>query len=112
MRGISYVRTIVVAHGASEVILCRSIQANLRLPMEIISENGGSKSIQINGLNKFFNESCFSNHLNRLSKSQRVQFENGTLINTKIFTIMDTDDCSEKTLAEYKDRRIFSKCPY
>jgi len=113
MSGLRHVRTIVVAHGASEVILCESIKANLRLPMEIISENGGSKCIQINALRNFFSEDNFSKHIEQFSKSHRFQIENNRmLVNTTIFTIMDTDDCKSNTLDCYKNGDLFSESPY
>lgn len=109
MNGCRHVGIIVVVHGASELILCESIRANLRLPIEIISKNKGSNSIQINKLETFFLEKNFNKYIFNQSK---FQTENGKLVNTKIFTIMDTDDCNCDTLGRYKCGSIFSRSPY
>jgi hypothetical protein len=95
MSGLRYVRTIVVAHGASEVKLCESVRANLKIPMEILSENAGSKCIQINSLEDLFSEKIFKKYIARFAKSPKFEIKNKTLVNTKIFPIMDTDDCSK-----------------
>lgn len=113
MRGVSYVRTVVVVHGASERILCESIGANLRLPMKIIANKNGAASIQINGLSKFLKKSCLKSHEALLSECPRIQSDKGKAVNIKIFTIMDTDDCNDnKLLASYKDGSIFSQSAF
>jgi hypothetical protein len=112
MTGLRHVRTIVVAHGASELILCRSIRTNLRLPLEIITENQGSKCIQVNVLEKFFSEKNFAKYLAQSPGIQKFQLRDGELVNTTIFPIMDTDDCSKDTLKRYMSGEMFSGSPY
>jgi len=112
MRIARFAHTIVILHGASEKILCESMRANLRLPMHLISERGGSKPIQIDKLGDYFAKGAFSRRLDQLSKEQKIQLVDGIPMNTKVFTIMDTDDCKEHTLKRYKDGSLFSKSPF
>ena len=48
---------MVIVHGKSELSICRYIASNLKIKQEIISEEKGESSIQINGLMKQFNKS-------------------------------------------------------
>lgn len=109
MRGLSYVKIIVIAHGQSEVILCESIKSNLRIPMIIESHNNGRNSIQVNGVLNFLSSGSFKSHHSLRTKYPRLEFSNKLLSkDTKIFTIMDMDDCDEKKQKSYINGSLFN----
>ncbi len=45
-----YTRIMTINHGKSEVVLCENIKPNLRIKKEIISNNNGNSSIQVDGI--------------------------------------------------------------
>lgn len=112
MSGLRYARTIVIAHGASEIILCKSIRSNLRLKMVIISESSGKSSVQIAGLNKFLKSGCFRTHKQLSTLYSDLEYDKGKIQGVTIFPMMDTDDCSEKMFDAYKTRELFSDTLY
>jgi len=102
----NYTSAIVVVHGDSENIIAKHIKSSLRLNMHI---HKGTTSIQINGLLKELN-SHFKNIL-QLQENHNLSLDiNKNVINNfKIFTLMDTDDCSQETKEKYIDGSLFSK---
>lgn len=94
---------IVICHGKSEVSIMKFIKQVYRLPIKIVSEDGGKNSVQITSLLNFLNRRDFKNlayflrtfELDKLTK------------NTKIFTIMDTDDCNITQFNAYIDKSMF-----
>ncbi len=80
--------------------------------MEVISDKKGEKSIQITSLLHILNDSrfqsphkffeCFDDAEVFLEKRKRKLSPE-----FKIFTIMDTDDCTDKQKREYIDKTMF-----
>jgi len=102
----NYTAAIVVVHGRSEEIIANHIKSSLRLNIHIHKRK---TSIQINGLLHEL-ESNFKD-LSALGKNPNL-FLNVTdkkIQDFKIFTLMDTDDCSEKTKQSYMNGDIFNK---
>ena len=97
---------IVVVHGDSEKIIAEHIKSNLRLNFHI---HPGKTSIQINGLMKELN-AHFPN-VNSLRRHPQLvlNIQKNTIHDFKIFTLMDTDDCSEETCQKYMDRTLFDR---
>ncbi len=102
----NYTSAIVVVHGESEHIIARHIQSSLRLNLHI---HKGTTSIQINGLLKELN--TYFKDISQLQKNPNLFLDitKDTINNFKIFTIMDTDDCSEGTKEKYIHGSLFSK---
>ena len=102
----NYTSAIVVVHGESENIIVRHIQSSLRLNLHI---HKGTTSIQINGLLKELN--TYFKDISQLQKNSKLflDINKNTINNFKIFTLMDTDDCSEETKRKYIDGSLFSR---
>ncbi len=102
----NYTSAIVVVHGESEYIIARHIKSSLKLKLHI---HKGTTSIQINGLLKELN--TYFEDISQLKKNPKLFLDitKNTINNFKIFTIMDTDDCSEETKEKYIDGSLFSK---
>lgn len=111
MEKLYYKKAIVIVHGKSELQICQYIKNNLRLPIEIISDSNGEKSIQITSLKntiyntKFKSLSSFLRNfpVDYDKKSKKISPE------FKIFMIMDTDDCTEDQVKMYKNKKMFEK---
>ena len=91
---------IIVPHGKSEKLLAQHIRACLRLPIYIHPKK---TSIQINGL---FHE-LQTNYPNiqslKCNENLSLNIEKNKIISDfKIFTLMDTDDCTEEKKYELK----------
>ena len=107
-----YKKAAVIVHGKSERFLASYIYTNLHLPVVIIDKDKGRNSIQINGLKKILSSKPF-NSLKSFAEEYDVEYDKKEkkLRNFKLFIIMDTDDCSDKTREEYISGRLFeSSC--
>jgi len=107
-----YLKAIVIVHGKSEKQVCEYIKSNLRLKIEIISDKKGEKSIQITSLMNILNDSRFRTmnaFLKNFCDVEIVYEKKKKRISSdfKIFTIMDTDDCTEKQKEEYINKSMF-----
>ena len=107
-----YLKAIVIVHGKSEKQVCEYIKSNLRLKIEIISDKKGEKSIQITSLMNILNDSRFRTmnaFLKNFCDVEIVYEKKKKRIPSdfKIFTIMDTDDCTEKQKEEYINKSMF-----
>ncbi len=105
-------KAIVIVHGKSEKQMCEYIKSNLRLKIEIISDKKGEKSIQITSLMNILNDSRFRTmnaFLKNFCDVEIVYEKKKKRISSdfKIFTIMDTDDCTEKQKEEYINKSMF-----
>ncbi len=102
----NYLSAIVVVHGESEYIIAKHIQSSLRLNMHV---HKGTTSIQINGLLKELN--TYFKDIPQLLQNPKYSLDivEKEIKNFKIFTLMDTDDCTEETKNKYIDGRLFSK---
>ncbi len=101
----NYTSAIVVVHGESEHIIARHIKSSLRLNLHI---HKGTTSIQINGLLKELN--IYFKDLSQLKKNSKIFLDitKGNINNFKIFTLMDTDDCSDEIKEKYINGSLFS----
>lgn len=101
--------TVVIVHGKSEYIICEFLKRKLRLPIIIESKDKGKKSIQINALESYFRTGNFRTQNNFIKRYPQVNNIKGKLNSSvKIFTIMDTDDCSSERILEcYKNISLF-----
>ena len=109
----NYLKCIVIVHGKSEKQICEYIKSNMRLHMEIIGKSKGENSIQINGLQTFFNKdkrfATYKDFINFFQDVEIVTQEKKKKIASyfKIFIIMDTDDCSENQKKKYISKELF-----
>lgn len=109
---LNYLKAVVIVHGKSELQMCEFIKNNLRIKMGFISNNKRKSSIQISGLLKRLNGKDIKGF-----NSFRKKYEDDIEIidkkllsnNFKIFTIMDTDDCSDEQRNNYKNKTMFKK---
>lgn len=108
---LSYTRAVVIVHGKSEYIIAKHIKSNLRLKMEIVSENNGNNSIQIDGLKKVLGNTVFKNRNSFIKKYDEIEYEGKgkkfKLHNFKVFIIMDTDDCNDEIKGKYISGELF-----
>lgn len=98
-----YTEIITIVHGKSEYELASYIKSNLRIKMEIESENRGKNSIQINSLMSKLNNTNFKNKKSFIKKYGDIDMTKGFFI----FPIMDTDDCNDKEMQEYINKSMF-----
>ena len=100
-----YKKAAVIVHGKSERFLASYIYTNLHLPVVIIDKNKGRSSIQINGLKKILSSKPY-NSLKSFADEYSVEYDRKEK-KLKLFIIMDTDDCSEKTREDYISGKLF-----
>lgn len=100
---------MVIVHGKSERLICQYIKSNIKIKLEIIAENKGKNSIQITGLKKTLGNTILKSADTFLKEHYDVQHERNKLKNFKLFIIMDTDDCTQKQLEDYKSKEMFKK---
>ena len=104
-RQLSYIKAVVICHGKSERTICSNLKSTLKINIEIDAKNNGENSIQITSLTKFLNSRkyktrkdfliFFKDKINKIDK------------NFKIFTIMDTDDCTKYQKEAYLNKSMF-----
>lgn len=98
---------IVVPHGKSEKLFAQHIRACLRLPIYIHPKN---TSIQINGLLHELQTNYPNIQSLKSNDKLSLNFEKNKIIGDfKIFTLMDTDDCTEEKKKSYIDNSLFDK---
>lgn len=107
-----YLKAIVIVHGKSEKQICDYIKSNLRLKMEVVSDKKGEKSIQITSLMHILSDFRFESldaFLDYFDDVEIVLEKKKRKLppHFKIFTIMDTDDCSNKQKEEYINKLMF-----
>lgn len=107
-RKIVQTRVMVIVHGKSEYLMCKSVFSNLKIPHKIHSKNKGRNSIQINGLSDEINRKFFTD-LKRFAEENNIEYSKGKLIDFKLFIIMDLDDCSPENAYRYKNKEMFKK---
>ena len=109
---LNYTRCLIIVHGKSEYHLTRYIYTNLHLPDKIFSRDNGSTSIQITALLDILSRKPF-NKIRSLAEQYSIEYDKktNTLKNFKLFIIMDTDDCDEKTKQDYISGRMFNSHP-
>ena len=102
-------RTIVVCHGRSEVKIVEYLKQNLRIPIEIMSENKGKNSIQIGkSLDRFLN--TYLSTKKQLDELGEIEYVQKYPVKLKIFILMDLDDVNDSNVVDnYKNGNLFSK---
>ena len=99
-----YTPAIVVVHGKSEKIIAEHIKSNLRLNLHI---HNRTTSIQIAGLlHELTTNFPNANALNR-NPQLTLNIQKGIIKDFKIFTLMDTDDCTSEMRADYISGELF-----
>lgn len=98
---------IVICHGKSEVSIMSFIKQTYRLPIKIKSKNGGEHSIQITSLLQYLNRREYKSQENFLKKFKLNKITN----DTKIYTIMDSDDCTKDQFQNYISGNMFKDHP-
>ncbi|TGD22737.1 hypothetical protein EGT49_08120 [Companilactobacillus suantsaicola] len=89
---------IVICHGLSEYKLVSTIKSKLRLNIEIFAREKGRTSIQIDGLPEIFNNGVFRNVKTLTRRYDNINSHKKNLIDCRIFTIMDVDDCRDVSI--------------
>lgn len=109
---LNFTKCAVIVHGKSEFALVKYIYTNLHLPVKIIAKDKGRGSIQINGLLDYLNKKQFRT-LKGFADEYSVEYDKKTksLINFKLFIIMDTDDCDEDTKVKFISGDMFKGHP-
>lgn len=109
---LNYTKCAVIVHGKSELALVKYIYTNLHLPVKIIAKDKGRESIQINGLLDYLNKKQFRT-LKEFANQYSVEYDHKarSLKNFKLFTIMDTDDCTEAVKRNYISGALFEGHP-
>lgn len=103
-----YCRALAIVHGASELQIVGHIKSKLRLPLECYSRNNGRTSIQINSLMDVLNNEKFKKPKNFFKEYPNINHYKNIPNNFAIFTVMDTDDCDEKTRSQYINKSLFN----
>lgn len=97
-------KIIVVAHGYSEVCLCKNICSSLKIKYKCYSRNNGKNSIQIGSLLDVLKSTDNFKTL----RSFKKHYEDIVGMDFKIFPIMDVDDCiNENQKEEYISGEMF-----
>lgn len=109
-----YSKAIVIVHGKCEKQICDYIKSKLRLKMYIESDKKGENPIQITSLMNVLNNSKFKSLKNFIRYFEDVEIikdKRITRLSTdfKIFTIMDTDDCTSMQKKKYINKGMFKK---
>ena len=102
-------RTLVVAHGKSELEFCRGLMSNIKMKIVYDSENGGESCIQIRHLTERFTSEPYVSENSLHKKFGKLEYLEGKQIKMpglKIFPIMDTDD-SPQTEKSYRTGNMF-----
>lgn len=111
-RKLNYLKAVVIVHGKSELQLCKFIKNNLRIEMEIISNKNGKYPIQISSLMNRLNGDDIKDSNSICNKYKKDDIDE----EFRIFTIMDTDDCSNNEKKNnYKNKNMFKEhwtCSY
>lgn len=102
----NYTSAIIVVHGSSEEIIARHIRSNLRLNLYIHKRK---TSIQIDGLLHELQTNFKDISVLNKNKHLELNISKNEIVNFKIFTLMDTDDCDEKTKLQYIDGSLFEQ---
>ena len=108
---IQYLRCILICHGKSEKEFMETIKQNLRLKIHIESDKKGSKSIQINSLNKTLKNHKYGKRDNFLRYFEDIELIKGKITSEfKIFTLLDTDDKEKEiNLIKYLNKEMFKE---
>ena len=104
-KSLNYCRAVVIVHGKSELLIFSYIKRSLHITIEQFSKNNGNNSIQITSLMNVLNSNIFLKE--NLLNFYNIETDGDNLINFKLFTIMDTDDCTETQKETYINKEMF-----
>lgn len=108
MKTPNYLKGLVIVHGKSELQMVRYISSNLHLNIKPYGRNSGRNNIQIQGLLTILKGNDFKSKRNFINRYP-VETKSGRILNFKLFTIMDLDDCPKTMAKEYINGRIFAQ---
>ena len=103
----NYLKTIVMVHGKSELQICSFIKSNLKIKMEIESDQKGEKSIQITSIMNRLNGKKYKEFSYFKNTFSDIEYNKKKLLNFKFFIIMDTDDCTREQKSNFIDKSMF-----
>lgn len=102
----NYTKAIVIVHGASERQIVANILSKLHLNIKVHSRDKGKTSILISCLKNEFERTYFKSK-RKFAEKFGIQVEGSEPINFKLFIVMDNDNVDEKSLKEYKNKKMF-----
>ncbi len=106
----NYVNGVVICHGKSEWLMSRHISSNLHLRVKSYAKDKGKHSIQITALKNLLLSNPFNKQSSFVAEypvEEAGKGKNKKLVNFKLFTIMDTDDCTEPQKKDYLSKKMF-----
>ena len=86
---------VVICHGMSEYKFASSIKSKLRLNIKLLARDKGAISIQIDGLPDYFHNKILRNKRALVRQYPGILQDKQRLVDFKIFTLMDVDDCKD-----------------
>jgi len=101
-------RTLVVAQGKSEIVFCKGIASNLKMLLEVDSEDKGETCIQIRQLEERFSSGTYASEHELHKAFGKLEYldEEVKMPRLRIFPIMDTDD-SPQEKKSYRTDNMF-----
>ena len=87
-------RTLVIAHGKSELIMVKDIASRMRMDIETFSWDGGQRSIKLEHISDVLRTPPFESEMSLKRFFPRLEYRSGKGVrmpNLKIFPIMDRD---------------------
>lgn len=60
---VNYLRAVIICHGKSEVIFAKSLKSNLKLRVEVASDENGAQSIHLSSLSKLLKNFYYCDYL-------------------------------------------------
>ncbi|MBL3531786.1 hypothetical protein JMJ99_10440 [Companilactobacillus zhachilii] len=89
---------VVICHGQTEYQFVNAIKSKLRLNIKIFARDKGRSSIQLDKLSDIFQNEVFRSVKTLTNEYSTIEFKKKELIGCKIFTLMDLDDCKDKSV--------------
>lgn len=105
----NYLKTMVMVHGKSELQICSFIKSNLKIKLEIESDQKGEKSIQITSIMNRLDGKKFKDFDFFKSQFDDIEYKGKKLLNFSFFIIMDTDDCNLEQKLNFLNKSMFKK---
>lgn len=85
--------TVIIAHGASEIILCRRLSSLIKTPVEIYSRSRGEETIALSHLQELLSNSPFDSEKSLHKQYPRLEYRTGKvrMPNLTIIPVVDVD---------------------
>ena len=106
--------TVVIAHGASEVILARTISEMMRVPVIVFSKKNGKETIALKHLPDVLSEYPFDSESSMHRAFPQLQYLKGKRIRMpelRIVPIVDVD-ADRRSLKSYLSGDMFRDCVF